>query len=59
MEEKENHPSWPWVKWFQSIGAQFIGLRIYANNAAAVAGGLKVGDLYRTGADPDLICVVH
>lgn len=35
------------------------GLSVYANNAAAVAGGLMVGALYRTGADPDLVCVVH
>jgi hypothetical protein len=34
-------------------------LPIYANNAAAVAGGLAVGDFYRTGGDPDLVCVVH
>uniref|UniRef100_A0A6H1ZN78 Putative tail protein n=1 Tax=viral metagenome TaxID=1070528 RepID=A0A6H1ZN78_9ZZZZ len=38
-----------------SVGA----LPIYANNAAAVAGGLAVNDLYRTGADPDVVCVVH
>lgn len=31
----------------------------YANNAAAVVGGLVVGSLYRTGGDPDAICVVH
>jgi hypothetical protein len=35
------------------------GLTIYANNAAAILGGLIVGNVYRTGADPDLICVVH
>ncbi len=32
---------------------------IYANNAAAVAGGLVAGQTYRTGADPDVLCVVH
>lgn len=31
----------------------------YANNAAAVSGGLVAGDLYRTGADPDVLCIVH
>lgn len=31
----------------------------YANNAAAVSGGLAAGDLYRTGGDPDAVCVVH
>lgn len=34
-------------------------LPIYANNAAAISGGLVAGDLFRTGADPDHICVVH
>lgn len=32
---------------------------VYANNAAALAGGLTAGDRYRTGGDPDLLCVVH
>lgn len=32
---------------------------IYANNAAALAGGLVAGDLYRTNADPDPVCIVH
>lgn len=35
------------------------GLPIFANNAAAIAGGLSAGALYRTGADPDPVCVVH
>lgn len=35
------------------------GLPVYANNAAAVAGGLTAGAFYRTGADPDPVCVVH
>jgi hypothetical protein len=34
-------------------------LPIYASNALAVTGGLKQGDIYRTGADPDIVCVVH
>ncbi len=34
-------------------------LPTYANNAAAVTGGLGAGDLYRTGGDPDAVCVVH
>jgi hypothetical protein len=36
-----------------------VGLPVYANNAAAVAGGLTPGAFYRTGGDPDLVCVVH
>jgi hypothetical protein len=35
------------------------GLLVYANNAAAITGGLVIGQLYRTGADPDVVCVVH
>jgi hypothetical protein len=34
-------------------------LSVYVDNAAAVAGGLKVGTLYRTGGDPDVVCIVH
>jgi len=36
-----------------------VGLPIYANNAAAVAGGLTAGAFYRTNADPDPVCAVH
>ena len=36
-----------------------VGLPVYANNAAAVAGGLTAGAFYRTGGDPDAVCVVH
>ncbi len=32
---------------------------IYADNASAIAGGLAAGDIYRTGDDPDLLCIVH
>jgi hypothetical protein len=35
------------------------GVLIFANNAAAITGGLSQGDLYRTGADPDVLCIVH
>lgn len=38
---------------------QVVGLAVYANNAAAVTGGLTVGAFYRSGGDPDLVCVVH
>ncbi len=38
---------------------QVVGLPEYADNAAALAGGLTAGAFYRTGADPDLVCVVH
>ena len=36
-----------------------VPLPIYRNNAAAIAGGLEHGNLYRTGNDPDVVCVVH
>lgn len=35
------------------------GIPIFSNNAAAKAGGLVTGDCYRTGADPDPLCIVH
>lgn len=38
---------------------QVIGLPTYADNAAAITGGLTAGAFYRTGGDPDPICVVH
>jgi len=38
---------------------QVVGLPIYANNAAAIAGGLTAGAFYRTNGDPDQVCVVH
>lgn len=34
-------------------------LAIYNDNAAAISGGLSAKDFYRTGADPDLVCIVH
>lgn len=34
-------------------------LPIFGNNADAIWGGLTVGRLYRTGGDPDYVCVVH
>jgi len=36
-----------------------VGLPIYANNAAAITGGLTAGAFYRIGGDPDYVCVVH
>jgi len=41
-----------------NVPIQISGIPIYANNTAAIAGGLSVGDLYRTGYDPDFVCVV-
>lgn len=32
---------------------------IFANNAAATAGGLLFGEIYRTGGDPDVLAMVH
>ena len=51
-----------WQAFFRDITRlvrNTTNLQIYANNAAAIAGGLVVGDFYRTGADPDVVCVVH
>jgi hypothetical protein len=38
---------------------QVVGVPVYANNAAAIAGGLTAGAFYRTGANPDPLCIVH
>ena len=38
---------------------QVVGLPVYANNAAAITGGLTAGAFYRTSGDPDSVCVVH
>lgn len=32
---------------------------IFPNNADAIIGGLTVGQFYRTGGDPDVLCIVH
>lgn len=40
-------------------GIKVVGLPVYANNAAAAAGGLVAGEFYRTNGDPDTVCVVH
>lgn len=36
-----------------------VGIPVFANNAAAITGGLSVGALYRTGGNPDPVCIVH
>lgn len=36
-----------------------LNLQVFANNAAAISGGLTAGNLYRTGGNPDLVAVVH
>jgi hypothetical protein len=36
-----------------------VGIPVYANNLAATTDGLTVGAFYRTGGDPDSVCVVH
>ena len=38
---------------------QVVGLPQYANNEAAVTGGLTAGAFYRIGGNPDLVAVVH
>jgi hypothetical protein len=32
---------------------------IFANNAAAIAGGLTAGGIYRSGSDPDVLAICH
>lgn len=43
----------------QAFDYNQIILSVFANNAAALAGGLVPGQLYRTGSDPDNVCIVH
>lgn len=40
-------------------GFKCATLPVFLTNALAVAGGLAIGDFYRTGLDPDTVCVVH
>jgi hypothetical protein len=49
----------PTVIILQLISGLKLSLPVYANNAAALAGGLVADDLYRTNGNPDTICVVH
>ena len=39
--------------------AIFGSVPVFANNAAAIAGGVPVGGLYRSGGDPDILYIVH
>ena len=41
------------------VGNVSAFLQSFPNNAAAIAGGLVAGNLYRTGGDPDVVAVVH
>ena len=45
------------VRMVDTTGA--VSLPVYATNAAAITGGMTAGMLYRTGATPDLVCIVH
>lgn len=42
-----------------AISLQLATVSVFANNAAAITGGLAAGDLYRSGADPDVVSIVH
>jgi hypothetical protein len=35
------------------------GLQVFLSNTLALGGGLVAGEFYRTGLDPDVVCVVH
>jgi hypothetical protein len=45
---------------FTSLSYSFDlgGVQAFANNAAAIAGGLSAGNIYRTSADPSVLCIV-
>lgn len=58
----DNRMTIEWQAFFRDLvsnGLRTVNIPIYANNAAAIAGGLVIGDFYRTGANPDPVCVVH
>lgn len=42
-----------------NAGSIKVAAPVYVNNAAAVAAGLVAGQTYRTGGDPDPLCIVH
>ena len=44
---------------FTSFKNKITEIPVYANNTAALGGGLEVGDFYRLGGDPDHLCAVH
>lgn len=43
---------------YYETGNSAPGIPAYANNTAALAGGLTEGHIYRTGADPDQVAIV-
>ena len=49
----------PQVMYNKYLDSIITSLPTYADNAAALAGGLAVGNLYRTNSDPDTVCIVH
>ena len=49
----------PIISDLESLNNGIYNLPVFSNNAGAVSGGLKAGNLYRTGADPDFVAVVH
>jgi hypothetical protein len=56
--------TWQWLQFLgQLVSIQnpsIPNLPVYLSNAAAVAAGLKPGQLFRTGTpNPDLVAVVH
>ena len=53
-----------WQRWFSQVmeivgrlqGGKLLSIQEYADNAAAIAAGLSVGSIYRTG---DALKIVH
>jgi hypothetical protein len=41
-----------------SLSSLNAGLPVFHSNAAAVAGGLTSNDLYQSGGNPSVVCVV-
>jgi len=59
LGNKDEEITWISIAIISTIGLNLPTLSAYANNAAALAGGLVAGDLYRTNGDPDVVCIVH
>ncbi len=44
---------------FHAGSYKLYNISIYADNTAAISGGLSAGMLYRDGSNPDHLCIVH
>jgi hypothetical protein len=52
-------PSSGWIAAYMGVESPTFNLPIYSNNTEAKLGGLLVGNMYRSGDDPDIVYIVH